>query len=52
VALLDDLLGDRCEEPAFLGLSTIALPQNLEAASPRLLLLALHSLQAIIAPRL
>src|SRR6266511_2875774 len=51
-ALLDDLLGNRCEEPAFLGLSTNPLPQTLEAAWSRLLLPALHSLQAIIAPRL
>jgi hypothetical protein len=51
-ALLDDLLGNRCEEPAFLGLSTNPLPQILEAATLRLLVATLHSLQAIIAQRL
>ena len=51
MALLDDLVCDGREEPAFFGFSCDTIAQSVEAAAPRLVAL-LHSSEAIIAWRL
>jgi hypothetical protein len=51
MALLDDLVCDGREEPAFLGFSRDTVAQPLEAAAPRPVTLV-HSPEAIIAWRL